>query len=450
MAQSVERAVSHATRLQANALTFFDNIVIGMASTAPACSLATALGGLVAIMGWSSPLEILINFFPMLGIAIAFYYLNRYDKPSAGGCFTWVSGIMNPHVGYLTGWAIIAAELMDLIAGSVPAGAYTLQMIHPAWVNNTLAVSIVGALWFLVVTAVVVWGIRRVARLQWIMMAFEYAMLIGFSVWAFIKEGSHLLSGTATMWSHFAFHGTFGDFAQGATVAIFIYWGFDTITNVGEESKNPSKNPGKASVFSTFILLALFLGTTMAVESVLSSHAIVHHSDDVLAYFANQLAPAPWGDLMILAVLFSTLATLETGILPIARVAYEMSNKRVFPRVFREIHPIFRNPVKGTLILAALTIIGLFSMNFVTSVGKFLADAVNNIGIMVAFYYGVTGWAAAWYFRRNVLQWKLAIWGIAVPFISGAYLFLMGGVTLWENGWATAWPALLIFLTGIP
>ncbi|MCY0881252.1 MAG: amino acid permease, partial [Firmicutes bacterium] len=167
--------------MSSNALGLLDNLVIGVSSTAPAYSVATTMGALVVAVGLAAPALLLDNFFPMLGIAVAFYFLNRYYGPSAGGCYTWVSRVMNPYLGYLTGWAIIAADVVFLIAGSVPAGTSTLDLFDPALANNTLAVSIVSAIWFLAITAIVARGITIAARLQWVLLLVEYVTLMVFS-----------------------------------------------------------------------------------------------------------------------------------------------------------------------------------------------------------------------------------------------------------------------------
>ncbi|MCY0882011.1 MAG: hypothetical protein OWS74_08430, partial [Firmicutes bacterium] len=108
---------SGSTELSHNTLGIFDNLVIGVASTAPAYSVATTMAALVMAVGLSAPALLIDNFFPMLGIAIAFYFLNRYYGPSAGGCYTWVSRVMDPYLGYLTGWATAWPAIMTFVIG---------------------------------------------------------------------------------------------------------------------------------------------------------------------------------------------------------------------------------------------------------------------------------------------------------------------------------------------
>ncbi|MCY0897462.1 MAG: APC family permease [Firmicutes bacterium] len=436
-------------RLMANALGVFDNSVIGIASTAPAYSIATGIGGLVAAVGVASPALLFYNFFPMLGIAIGFYFLNRYYGPNAGGCYTWVSATMNRYLGYMTGWAIIAADVVFLVAGAVPAGVYTLDFFNPALANNVLLVSLVSAIWFILITAIVTRGIQITARFQWVLLLLEYLVVLAFSVLAFAR-GLAEHPGYLIRWSWFTFHGNFATFAGGATVAIFFYWGFDTITNLGEESKEARTNPGVAGIISTIALLIIFVVATLAIQSMLPVSVINKNSADVLDYIASHLAPRPWNYFMVLAVLSSTVATLETSLLPTARVTFDMARDRVFPSIFAAVHKRWLTPWIGTLIIGAVCFGGIFLMNLVSSVSTFLNGAVNNVGILVAYYYGITAWASAWYLRRNLNNWKVLVFGFIIPLLSGAFLFLMGVETVLQDGFSSALPAVISFVIGIP
>src|SRR5437588_2218943 len=88
--------------LKSGALGYLSNLVIGVASTAPAYSLAATLGFIVAVggMGFHAPAVMLVAFIPMLLIASAYNYMNKAD-PDAGTTFAWVTRAMGPHLGWL-------------------------------------------------------------------------------------------------------------------------------------------------------------------------------------------------------------------------------------------------------------------------------------------------------------------------------------------------------------
>src|SRR5947208_9722938 len=111
--------------LKANALGFASNVVIGVASTAPAYSLAATLGFIVAVggVGVHAPAVLLVSFVPILFVAAGYKYLNKAD-PDCGTSFSWVTRAMGPHVGWLAGWAIVAADVIVMATLAVIARKY--------------------------------------------------------------------------------------------------------------------------------------------------------------------------------------------------------------------------------------------------------------------------------------------------------------------------------------
>src|SRR3954451_23559188 len=132
--------------LKAGALGYLSNLVIGVASTAPGYSLAATLGfvTLVAGMGFHAPAIMIVSFIPMLLIAAAYSYMNKAD-PDCGTSFTWVTRAMGPHLGWLTGWAIVVADIVVMATLAYIAGVYTYLLFGlDAASTNLLDVSIVA------------------------------------------------------------------------------------------------------------------------------------------------------------------------------------------------------------------------------------------------------------------------------------------------------------------
>jgi len=106
--------------LRPDAVGFLDALVIGLAATSPAYSLAAVLGPVVALVGVHAPGVLLASFVPMLLIAGAFAALNRVD-PDCGTTFSWVTRALGPWAGWIGGWAItMTGVLVDVPQGEVP------------------------------------------------------------------------------------------------------------------------------------------------------------------------------------------------------------------------------------------------------------------------------------------------------------------------------------------
>jgi amino acid transporter len=109
------------------------SVVIGVASTAAAYSLAATLGAVALAVGLQSPAVIVLAFIPMLFIAVAYQQLNRVD-PDCGTTFTWATRAFGPHAGWMGGWAMVAADIIVMANLAQIAGQYdSCWSACPAW-----------------------------------------------------------------------------------------------------------------------------------------------------------------------------------------------------------------------------------------------------------------------------------------------------------------------------
>ena len=138
-------------------------------------------------MGFHAPAVMLVSFIPMLLIAAAYYYMNRAD-PDCGTSFTWVTRAMGPRLGWLTGWAIVVTDVIVMAALAYIAGVYTFLLFGlDAAATNLLDVSIVAAIWIIVMTWICYVGIELSARTQYFLLAAEIAALAVFAAVALAK-----------------------------------------------------------------------------------------------------------------------------------------------------------------------------------------------------------------------------------------------------------------------
>jgi amino acid transporter len=450
-------------RLKKNALTLWDSTAMAVTSTAPTYSMASTMFLIAGAVGLVAPATIMVSFIFVLGIAIAYSYFNR-TNPNCGASYSWLTQAISPFLGWFTGWIQLVASILFIITAPVLAGSNTLTFLASfGWVpasasGNTWAVALVGLVWLVVVTAMVAYGIRITAHFQTAMLIVEYVALLLFSTLAFVKVATVHPSGSAPVsWHWFnplGFH-SIGQFAAGAVLAVFFYWGWDTAANVNEETSNARVNPGRAGIIGMFLLLVVFLIAATAMQSLLPQQTIHDQGANALQYFAGAVLPAPWSYLMLLALLSSTIAVLQTTLLPATRLSFAMSRDRVWPRVFSIIHPRWQTPAIGTLILAAICIVGLLLTTVSPNVNATLTSMSSNIGVLVSFYYGITGFACIWYFRR-VLTRSAATFFFAgvLPLVSGAFLFWIGVEVVLQgqqqSGWGYVLPVLICFVVGVP
>jgi len=420
-------AASGEKGLKPNAIGYLTNIVIGVASTAPAYSLAATLGFVVAVggIGFHAPIIMILSFVPMLLIASAYNYLNKAD-PDAGTSFAWVTRAMGPRLGWLTGWCIVVADVVVMAALAYIAGTYTFLLFDwQSAADSLLAVSIAAGIWIVVMTAICTIGIELSARTQQFLLGAEILTLALFTVVALVKvyfgTPLHGVYIHPDWFNPFTLHGGSTAIVEGVLLGVFIYWGWDSGVCVNEESKNPASGPGKAAVMSTILLVLIYVSVTVAAQSYAGVDFLRSNKNDVLSALGGHVFGSPLDKLLIIAVLTSASASTQTTILPTARTTLSMARWRAAPKALGKVHPRFLTPHVSTILMGTVSLI--WTLIIINKSQNVLSDSITGLGFQIAFYYGLTGFACAIYYRRELTRsFKNFFMAGVVPFLGGAML----------------------------
>jgi amino acid transporter len=419
--------VAAETGLRANVLGLFDSIVMAVAGSAPAYTIAGSTAALIGVVGLAGPAALLYCGIPMLGIAWAFSYLNRIEA-NAGASYAWVGRVLHPALGFIAGWSLVISATIFMVAGSLPAGSVTLGLFSASAANHPVYVLLVGSVWFLVMVGLVIMGVRVTARAQWIMSGVEVAILVLFAILAIAHSASHAV--TKFSWSWFGlshFNGMAG-FAAGGLVAAFYYWGWDVASNLNEEMKDSKRSAGLGGIIGVVIVFALYEIFTIATNLAMPAKTIQANAGDVLAVLGQLVWHGAGGKLLVIAVMLSTIATLETTLIQVTRTLFAMSRERTLPGFLGKIHPVRQTPWIATIAVAVVSL-GLFiGSNFIGSLSTILTDAIDSIGLQIAVYYGLAGLTVVVAFRKilfasvkNLLL--IGIW----PFVGAVFMFWILG-----------------------
>ncbi|MCI2957892.1 APC family permease [Agromyces atrinae] len=391
--------------LATGTLGLWGSTVIGLASTAPVYSLAATLGFVVLAVGAQAPIAFIIAFVPMLLIAFAYRELNR-DVPDCGTTFTWATKAFGPWVGWMGGWGVAVAGTVVLANLAQIGGIYFWLLVAPDLAENVFVVTLTGVV-FIALMSYISWrGLEIGERLQNVLLAVQYIALVLFVV---LSVGSILMGNapaTATApsiewFNPFAFE-SFDGLVEAVLLALFIYWGWDTCLALNEETKDPKRIPGRAAVLTTVILLVTYVGVTVAAMSFagLGDSGLglgnEGNADDV--FFALKDAVfGPWAWLLVLAVMISAVSSTQTTILPTARGTLAMAVYKALPKRFATVHPRFKTPSFSTLLMGFVAIVFYVGMTLVSD--NILQDTILSLGLAIALYYAITGFACVWYFK---------------------------------------------------
>jgi amino acid transporter len=432
--------------LKTGALGLISSIVIGVASTAPAYSLAATLGFVVVAIGLQAPIVTILAFVPMLFVSIGYSEMNKAD-PDCGTTFTWATRAFNPRVGWMGGWGIVAADILVMASLAQIAGQYVFDLFNAKGIGDNATsgwVLLVGILWIVFMTWICYVGIEISANFQKALLGIELTMLTVLSVWALIRVGNgtapvgHLTP--ALSWFNPFGVKHFSDFVVGLSDMLFIYWGWDTAVSVNEETANAEVTPGKAAVASTFVLLGIYALVILAVQSFagIGSTGIGLGNPNNVGDVLSILGPAIFGHstlasvldhLLLLMVLSSAAASTQTTILPTARTTLSMAVYKAIPTSFAKIHKRHLTPTVSTIVMGAVSIALYAVMNYL-SAGQVIADSVDSLGVMIAFYYGLTGFSCTWYYRKTLTR------SVRTFFMQGVFPTVGGLILYFILGWA--------------
>jgi amino acid transporter len=393
---------SSTARLEPDAIGVAQDTVIGMASSAPAASVGLTLAALAAATAYGTGPIILLTAIPMIIIANAYRRLNMWNA-NCGASFEWVGRAINPYLGFLTGWLMIAAYIIATVSGVEVLGPSVLA-VFGSNSTNTWANIAIGTAVGVVMLVIAVVGIRITARAQVGMAVVEYAILVGLAIAGLVLVLTH-------------HHGTFavtkgwlspsgidgkGSAVAGFLIAVFIFTGWDGTLYVNEEVRHRRINPGRAAILAVVLLAIIYTLSEVGLQGVVSPAKLQANSADALVYIAQAMGGGGWAKAMALALALSVIATTGTGIVLTSRIVYGMASYRTLPEFLANVSRRFSTPVAASIIVGVL-IIGLTWVYLLTtSVQNAFNDVVDVTGLLFAVFYILTALATIVYYRRRV------------------------------------------------
>ena len=326
-------------RLEPDAIGVAQDTVIGMASSAPAGTMAATLAALAAASAYGSGPVLILTALPMLIIANSYRRLNVWSA-NCGASFEWVGRAINPYLGFITGWLMIAGYVIGTVAEVVVLGRSVLAVFGSSSADAWASTGIDTAL-CLIMLAIAVAGIRITAGTQIAMAAVEYLILIVFSVAGLVAVLGHRAGTVPVTRGWFSLSGTggHGSLAAGLLIAVYVYSLRDGTVYVNEEVKHRRTNPGKAAVYAVALLAVLYTLAQVGLRGVVSPARLQANASTAVVYLAAALGGTGWARLMAMAIALSVIAATGTGIVLTSRITYGMASYRTLPPLLGRVSP---------------------------------------------------------------------------------------------------------------
>jgi len=356
------------------ALTLWDLILYGVVVIQPTAPMPAY--GMVSVRAQGHVVTaILIAMFAMLFTAISYGRMAR-AYPSAGSAFTYVGQEIHPALGYVTGWGMVMDYLLNPLICTILCAQLALNAA-PGVPYVIWAIFFAGLF-----TALNLFGIRTSARIN-----DGLAIGMGIVIAVFFVVAAHYVfqhphTGNGFFWRPFYDPGTFklGGVLGGTSLAVLTYIGFDGISTLSEEAKDP-----KRDILLATVLVCVIIGLLAACE-VYAAQLIWPVSrpfPDIPTAFVHVAGLA--GGTWLLQLVNGTLlvATIGSGMgsqLGAARLLYAMGRSNAIPRsFFGALHPVRRIPRNNVLFSGVLALAGALAISFERGV------ELLNFGALIAF-----------------------------------------------------------------
>ncbi len=370
---------------------------------APAYSIASTFGLMVAAAGSGAILSLIALTIPIVFIAIAFHRLCE-DQADAGSTYAWSRVAFGYKPGAFAAWIVVLSYFFAAVAAVVPAGIYTLELLSSfGWlpaslVNQAPAVAIAGSCWVLAASALLIGGMRPTARATGLFLLAEVAALMLFAVIALFHHPV-----AAASHAHIVSLGARGmtGFLAAMVLSIWVTDGWEVSTYASEENSGTSRQPGLGGLFGLLITVVIVIICMAAYSRVTDLASISSHAADTLAFVAVQLGGGWKTTVMVVTVLVSTAATLWTTQLGISRGLFSMARDSVFPRALSAVHPNFGTPHLSILAVNIGVMFVTLLTGFLPSANDALLEVVNASSIFLGMTFILTGLACVVHFRRK-------------------------------------------------
>ncbi len=365
-------------------------VIFGLAYMVPLTVFTTY--GLVAVTtGGHVPTAYLVTLVAMLFTAFSYAALVK-AFPRAGSAYTYARRAFGGHVGFLTGWSLMIDYLLLPLINYVLMGIYLNAQLPgiPPWVFALAGV--------LLITGLNIVGITVVRNANLVLVGLQLVFAAVFVVSAVL----HTLQnpGVSLLQPLYDAGLTFPGLLAGAAMLALSFLGFDAISTLSEEARDPQRTVPRAIILTTIIGGLIFTVIAYVSTLVIPNVADIENPDAA----ANQImevAAGRWLELFFLiAYIAGCIAAALASQASVSRILFAMGRDGVLPSFFARLSTRYRTPIGAAIFVGVVSLAALFAdLNTVASLisfGALAAFSLVNLSVIKHFLIdeGLRGGAA--------------------------------------------------------
>ncbi|MBJ6360086.1 APC family permease [Paenibacillus sp. GCM10012307] len=273
--------------------------------------------------------------------------------PVSGSAYTYVSKAMNPLVGFVVGWAILLDYLFSCIVAVLMFGI-NLNAQFPA---------VPSYIWILLLTLIImvinIIGIKTSANISKIFVLMQILFISGFCALLVYKA---MNGGITAGLDPFAASGegvSLTSILAGASLVCFSFLGFDSITTMAEETKEPKKTIPRAILIIVVTAGLLYFVTAYLIQQMYP--AFKYSNVDSAGYELMQMiGGGTLAAIFTFVIIFSILSQGMSSMTTVTRLLFVMGRTSLLPRKFASVHPRYRTPVFNIILVSIISLFALF------------------------------------------------------------------------------------------
>jgi basic amino acid/polyamine antiporter, APA family len=399
--KSVEQLVGDAesgTKALRRTLTAMDLTLLGIGAI-----IGTGIFVLTGTAAANQAGPAIVMSYVMAGLVCAFAALCYAEFaamiPISGSAYTYAYATLGEIFAWMIGWDLILEYAVGSMTVAVGWSGYFQRIlasigtdgVHlPVWMSAAPAAGVEGAIVnlpaiiiVLIISALLVIGVRESARFNAVMVAVKMTAILFFILVGvgYVKPEN---------WSPFTPYGWAGVSAA-AAVVFFAYIGFDAVSTTAEEAKNPSRDLPIGIIASLIICTFLYLAVAAVLSGIIPVVQFKDNADFLNAPvgYALHVIQMDWASALVSAgAVAGITSVLLVMLLSQPRIFFAMSRDQLLPPGVSKVHPKFRTPYITTIITGVVVAIvaGFTPINILgemTSIGTLFAFVVVCIAVII-------------------------------------------------------------------
>ncbi|WP_035351979.1 APC family permease [Fictibacillus gelatini] len=307
--------------------------------------------------------------------------------PNAGAAYTFTQKSISPHIGFLVGWTILLDYVFSPMISALLLGiamkAYFPLIPMYIWI----------ILFIVTITIVNILGITVAAKFNTAILFMQFGTFTLFTV--FSIKGLLNGQGAGTLFSMLPFIDTNANMPgimSMIPVLCFSFLGFDAVTTLSEEAKNPKQSIPRAIYLITIIGGAFYIIGSYFLQLVWPDYQSIKNPEASYIEIGLYVGGNFLVSYMLAEGIISSFASAVASGTSASRILYAMGRERVLPaRLFGHLSPKFRTPVYNIVLIGGVALSALF-LNLTTAVslinfGAFFAFTFVNLSVIVHFFF---------------------------------------------------------------